>query len=96
MKKTKVAPKIDKLSRLLAMTANPTRLRIFCMMYREKNACVGEIADEIGMSVASISHHLQLLKQHGLFVSDRQGNHVCYRIVENDFTRQLQKLICLD
>ena len=65
MKKTKVAPKIDKLSRLLAMTANPTRLRIFCMMYREKNACVGEIADEIGMSVASISHHLQLLKQHG-------------------------------
>ncbi len=38
------------------------------------------LAGETGMSVANTSHHLQVLKQTRIVESERDGNHVIYRV----------------
>lgn len=85
---------IDQRARLLSLAGNEVRLRIFCLMYERDEACVSEIADALGMSVASISHHLQLMKDNGLFETERRGSMICYRLVQNSFTHNLKPLVC--
>lgn len=40
----------------------------------------GEIADQFNISKPSISHHLDLLKQAGLVVSEKEGQFIFYSI----------------
>jgi len=94
MKKYPLTPETEKLARWLALAGDPTRLRIFCLLYGEKEACVTEIAESLDMSVANISHHLQLMRDNGLCEMERAGNTVCYRLLHNDFTRQLKSIVC--
>ena len=59
--------------------ADPTRRKILKML-REKDLTAGEIADEFNISKPSISHHLNLLKQAQLVLSDKQGQNVIYSL----------------
>ncbi len=83
-----------KRARLLALAGDQTRIRILCFMFENKKACVSEIAAGLDMSIASISHHLQIMRDNGLFVTERMGNMICYILVENDFSKKLEKIIC--
>lgn len=93
-KKFPVSAELAKKARLLALAGDPTRIRILCFMFEYKKACVSDIAESVGMSVAAISHHLQVMRDNGYFTTERMGTSICYIIVENDFTRQLEKVIC--
>ena len=81
-------------ARLLALAGNETRIRVFCLMYEQKKATVTEIADALGMSVASISHHLQLMKDNGLFDTERCGTSICYTLRKSSVTKHLKKIVC--
>ncbi len=94
MKKFPLKPETEKLARWLALAGDPTRIRIFCLLYEQKEACVTEIAEGLDMSVANISHHLQLLRDNGLCEMERMGNTVCYRLAQNEFTKQLKVIVC--
>ena len=59
--------------------ADPTRRKILKML-REKDLTAGEIADAFNISKPSISHHLNLLKQARLVLSDKQGQNVLYSL----------------
>jgi rhodanese-related sulfurtransferase/DNA-binding transcriptional ArsR family regulator len=43
---------------------------------------VESLAEEMGLSTANASHHLQVLRQAGLVASRRQGLHVHYRLAD--------------
>ncbi len=89
-----ITQEVIKNARLLALAGNETRIRVFCLMYERKQASVTEISEALGMSVASISHHLQLMKDNDLFTTERCGNSICYTLVTNSFTKRLKKIVC--
>ncbi len=85
---------LEQKARLLNMAGDPVRIRILCLLFDEEEACVGSIASALNMSIAAISHHLQLMKDSGLLRSERQGQSVCYAVVENMTTNRLKEFIC--
>lgn len=83
-----------KKARALSLAGDETRIRILCFMFRYKKACVGDIAKSLDMSVSSISHHLQIMKDNGFFMTERMGNSICYLLKGGAFMRGLEKVIC--
>ncbi|OAS20660.1 autorepressor SdpR family transcription factor [Paenibacillus oryzisoli] len=59
--------------------ADPTRREILQLL-REKSMNAGDIADHFKISKPSISHHLNLLKQAGLVMDERHGQHILYTL----------------
>ncbi len=94
MKKYPLTQETEKLARLLALAGDSTRLRIICLLYEQEEACVTQISDSLGMTIANISQHLQLLRDNGLCEAERRGNTICYRLIHNDFTKQLKTIVC--
>lgn len=93
-KKLKLTDELVRKARMLELAGDPTRIRILCFMFRYKKACVTDIAESLEMSIASISHHLQIMKDNGYFTTERMGVNICYILVESDFIAKLEKIIC--
>ncbi|SHJ56670.1 DNA-binding transcriptional regulator, ArsR family [Geosporobacter subterraneus DSM 17957] len=69
--------------------ADPTRRKILIML-KEKDMNAGEIADAFNISKPSISHHLSLLKQANLVLSEKQGQNINYSLNTTVFQDILQ------
>lgn len=74
------------LARLFFAAADPARIRILLILAERGEACVSELAGELGMSVAAVSHHLQILRECRCLKTIRMGKMICYRFVPNRFT----------
>ena len=85
---------IERRAKVLSLAGDSTRLRILCLMFAYKQACVSDIAVSLGESVANISQHLQVMKDNGFFVTERKGNNICYRLVPDGFVQRLHPLVC--
>lgn len=59
--------------------ADPTRRKILKML-RERDLTAGEIAEHFDMTKPSISHHLNILKQANLVLSEKQGQNIYYSL----------------
>jgi DNA-binding transcriptional ArsR family regulator len=71
-----------------------SRLKILCVIFAEKNVCVSDIARELDMSIAIVSHHLQVMSKKGLVVPVREGKRICYELPEDRFVKDLKKFVC--
>ena len=81
-------------ARALSLAGDPTRIRILKLLARGKKLRVSRIAKELAMSIACVSHHLQLLKDNGLVFAQRSGNSIYYSLKEtNTFIKNLITLI---
>jgi ArsR family transcriptional regulator len=58
---------------------DPTRREILQLL-RDKEMTAGEIAEKFNMSWPSISHHLDLLKQAKLVMSEKEGQYIYYSL----------------
>jgi DNA-binding transcriptional ArsR family regulator len=58
---------------------DPTRREILELL-KEREMTAGEIAEKFSMSWPSISHHLDLLKQAKLVLSEKDGQYVYYSL----------------
>ncbi|MBI5729066.1 MAG: winged helix-turn-helix transcriptional regulator [Candidatus Magasanikbacteria bacterium] len=93
-KKIPLKPEMVRKARLIELAGDPTRLRILCFMFEYGEACVSDIAESLDMSVNAVSHHLQIMRDNGYFETERVGSMICYKLIRNEFTKQLEKLIC--
>jgi len=59
--------------------ADPTRRRILELL-AERDRTAGEIADQLPIAFASVSHHLGVLKEAGLVTAEREGQFIRYRL----------------
>ncbi|NBD24399.1 autorepressor SdpR family transcription factor [Paenibacillus glycinis] len=59
--------------------ADPTRRQILRLL-RDRSMSAGEVADQFNISKPSISHHLNILKQAGLVLDERQGQSIMYSL----------------
>ncbi len=85
----------DSLTALYKVLANRHRLRLLHAIERAGELPVGEIADEVGMSVQAVSNQLQRLTDQGVLVSRRDGNRSYYRVIDPCVTGLLELGICL-
>ena len=63
--------------------ADETRLKIAFALTLEQEMCVCDVAAVIDSSVATASHHLRYLRDHGLAKSTRKGRMVYYALADN-------------
>jgi ArsR family transcriptional regulator, arsenate/arsenite/antimonite-responsive transcriptional repressor len=71
------------LARLLKALADPTRLRLVSMVAAHENreACVCDLTEPLGLTQPTISHHLKVLVDAGIFTRDKRGVWAYYALV---------------
>ena len=71
------------LARLLKALADPTRLRLVSMVAAHEGgeACVCELTEPLGLTQPTISHHLKILVDTGIFTRDKRGVWAYYALV---------------
>lgn len=67
------------MNRVFKALNDPTRREILDLL-KEGDMNAGEIADHFNITKPSISHHLDLLKQADLVVSEKNGQFITYTL----------------
>jgi ArsR family transcriptional regulator, arsenate/arsenite/antimonite-responsive transcriptional repressor len=77
------ADQADELAWLLKALADPTRLRLVSMVAAHEGgeACVCELTEPLGLTQPTISHHLKILVDAGIFTRDKRGVWAYYALV---------------
>jgi ArsR family transcriptional regulator len=77
------ASQADGLARTLKALADPTRLRLVSMVAAHDGgeACVCELTEPLGLTQPTISHHLKILVDAGIFRRDKRGVWAYYALV---------------
>jgi DNA-binding MarR family transcriptional regulator len=74
---------------LFKALADPTRLRLIAAMV-DRPRCGQELAAEVGVAPATVSHHLKVLGKAGLLVETRQTPYVFYQVELDALTRAMR------
>ncbi len=72
--------KYEKMTLIMKAMAHPTRLFMLDML-NEKEHCVCELQELIGLDMSTISKHLSVLRNAGLVSSRKVNNQVFYKIL---------------
>jgi DNA-binding transcriptional ArsR family regulator len=67
-----------RIAALFRVLADTSRCRLVYALLRRDEICVGELADHLSMSESNVSHHLSVLRAHGLVRFRREGKQVFY------------------
>ena len=80
------------LDRTFRALADPTRRQILASL-RDGDRAAGELASQFPMAFASVSHHLQVLRDAGLVLTHREGQFIIYSLNTTVFQDALQHLL---
>jgi len=71
------------LAHVLKALADPTRLRLVSMVAAHDGgeACVCDLTEPLGLTQPTISHHLKILVDAGIFTRDKRGVWAYYALV---------------
>ena len=71
------------LARVFKALADPVRLRLVSLIgaHAGDEACVCDLTSAFGLTQPTISHHLKVLREAGIIISERRGTWVYYRVV---------------
>src|SRR5215469_4585966 len=71
------------LARILKALADPTRLRLVSMVAAHEGgeACVCDLTDPLGLTQPTISHHVKVLVDAGIFTREKRGKWAYYALV---------------
>src|SRR5215469_17313880 len=71
------------LAHILKALADPTRLRLVSMVaaHEGREACVCDLTEPLGLTQPTISHHLKILMDAGIFTRDKRGKWAYYALV---------------
>ena len=77
------ADNAEKLARTLKAIADPARLRLISMVaaHEDAEACVCDLTEPLGLGQPTVSHHLKILVEAGIFSRDKRGTWAYYRLV---------------
>lgn len=69
------------LAKVFKALADPARVKILSMLLNSDEVCACDFSAGIGKTAATTSHHLRLLREAGLVVTEKRGTWVWYRVV---------------
>ncbi|NMO97902.1 helix-turn-helix transcriptional regulator [Paenibacillus lemnae] len=76
------------MSDIFKALADPTRVKVAYMLDLGGELCVCDVAEVLGSSTATASHHLRTLKQKNIASSRKEGKNVYYSL-KDDHIRTL-------
>ena len=73
----------ERLAGALKVLSDPARLRLLSLIAAkgDEGACCCDLADPLGITQPTVSHHLKVLHGAGLLSKERDGVWMCYRVV---------------
>lgn len=73
----------ESLAGRLKAIADPARLRLISMVASHENAeaCVCDLTEPLGLSQGTVSHHLKILVEAGIFDREKRGTWAYYSLV---------------
>lgn len=76
------------LARLLKAVADPARLQLLSLLRSQDGcaACVCDLTDAVGLSQATVSHHLRKLVEAGIVSREKRGYWTWYSIIPSRLT----------
>ena len=80
--------------KIFSALSDKNRLRIV-MMLMNKEMCVCEITQILGLSASTVSNHLSILKDIGLASDSKDGKWVNYKIDANSSAPKIQNVLLL-
>ena len=82
----------DRTLQLCRMLGDATRLRIAYYLTNEAELNVSELCDRVAQSQPAVSHHLAMLRSHGLVDARRAGRRIYYSLQGESLRRTLAQL----
>lgn len=79
---------MQQMARMFKALADETRMKIAYALTHEEELCVCDVAQVIGASTATASHHLRLLRNMGLAKYRKEGKMVFYSL-DDEHIKQL-------
>ncbi len=83
---------ISQLADVFKIFGDNTRIRILWALF-DRELCVYDIADELGMSQSAISHQLRTLKQARLIKARRNGKNSFYSLDDDHVKRIIEQVL---
>ncbi len=73
----------EQLAQQLKALADPARLRLLSLVaaHEDKEACVCELTEPVGLTQGTVSHHLRVLVEAGLLTREQRGKWAYYAVV---------------
>ena len=73
----------EELARLLKAVADPARLRLLSLVRSMDGceACVCDLTEPLGLSQATVSHHLKVLVEAGILSREKRGYWTWYSVI---------------
>ena len=72
------------------MLGDPTRIHLLFLLM-EQDACVSDLASQLGMTQSAVSHQLSLLKANKLVRQRRSGKMIFYTLVDDHVRMVIEK-----
>ncbi len=71
----------SQLANALSLAGNKVRLKILFLLHRERELCVCDLSDILGMSISAISQHLRKLRDRNLIRPERRAQTIFYSLL---------------
>ena len=68
---------------LFKVLSDPTRLKLFQILFQKEARCVGELVEMLDQPQPTISRHLNHLKKLGILNAVREGTWMWYEMADN-------------
>ena len=78
------------LTEFFKVLGNPTRINILLHLM-EQDACVSDLAEQLGITQTAVSHQLSLLKSNKLVRRRRDGKMIFYTLVDEHVQMVVKK-----
>ena len=85
-------PDLDELAAILAVVAQPTRLRLFYLLDQISEVCVCDLGEILGITQSAVSQHLAKFKAHGLVAVRRENQTLFYALSGRPEVKLLRKV----
>lgn len=67
----------------IELVGNKVRLKILLLLHEEKQLCVCDLSDILGMNISAVSQHLRKLKDRNYIHSKKEAQTICYSLSKN-------------
>lgn len=75
---------LDKAATILKAVAHPTRLKIVCLLGKEKKMSVTELCRKTDCAQSLVSHHLNNMRAKGIVELERDGKNIYYSLIDRN------------
>ena len=75
----------QRLATVLKALADPSRLRLLSLIKAQpdRECCVCNLTEPLGLTQPTVSHHLKVLREAGLIEREQRGSWAYFRIAED-------------